>query len=246
MSEPCSRNDNLFLILCAAVMIGVVFSTVAWASGDSLRQLIEDEAVDFLSRNISAPHDSLAIAIGLPAVAVEAADVADIAFDVLSGRPAGGTVPFKVTLFLSDGTTRDLTATARVRIYDTVAVSSARIQRHEILGIDDVRLERREVTHLPDAYFSDPLELAGQRTKRLTGIGKIFTASDVEPNPLIKRGSGVMVCVAIGSVTVSSKAKALEDGILGDVIKVQDLGTRKRLVGIVAGERLVLLDESTL
>jgi flagella basal body P-ring formation protein FlgA len=246
MAEPYNRNDSLLLILCAAVAIGVVLSPIAQASGDSLRQLIEDEAVVFLSRNISAPHDSLAITIGLPAVAIDPADVRDIAFDMLSGRPAGGTVPFKVTLFLSDGTTRDLTATARVRVYDTVAVSSARIQRHEILEINDIRLERREVTHLADAYFSDPVELAGQRTKRLTGIGKIFTASDVEADPLIKRGSGVMVCVAIGSVTVSSKAKALEDGSLGDVIKVQDLGTRKRLTGIVASERLVLLDASTL
>jgi flagella basal body P-ring formation protein FlgA len=228
------------------VAIGFVLSPISQASGDSLRQLIEDEAILFLSQNISAPHDSLAITIGLPAVPVEPADVADIAFDMLSGRPAGGTVPFKVTLFLSDGTTREVTATARVRIYDTVAVSSSRIQRHEILGSNDIRLERREITHLADACFSDPLELVGQRTKRLTGIGKIFTASDVEPDPLIKRGSGVMVCVAIGSVTVSSKAKALEDGGLGDVIKVQDLGTRKRLTGIVAGERLVLLDASTL
>jgi flagella basal body P-ring formation protein FlgA len=245
MMAMCRGSRNAVLAACAAAAM-VLALLPGDAFGMTLRDLIEERAGVFLSQNVSAPHDSLAVTIGVPAVEIEPEDVKDIGFDILSARPVGGVVPFKVTLFLADGTAPDLTATARVRLYDTVAVSTGRIQRHQILGADDIRLELREVTNLADAYFSDPLELIGKRTKRLTSVGRILMASDVEPDPLIKRGSGVMVCVAIGAVTVSSKAKALEDGSLGDVIKVQDLGTRKRLMGVVAGKRLVLLDASAL
>ncbi len=214
--------------------------------GDTLRDRVEQEAVSFLSHNVTAPHDSLAITIGLPPVSVSADDVRDLGFDLLSAKPVIGTVPFKVTLFLGEGMTQSFTVTARVRLYDTVAVSAHRLDRHEVVAPDDIRLERREVTYLADAYFSDPSGLIGKRTRRLASAGKILTASDVERIPLVRRGSGVMVSVVIGAVTVSSKAKALEDGCLGDHIRVQDIGTRKRLTGIVADERLVILDASAL
>jgi flagella basal body P-ring formation protein FlgA len=230
-----------------AVTSGVItLLVIGPLMGHTLRDRIEQEAVSFLSHNVTAPHDSVAITIGLPALSVSTDGIRDFGFDLLSAKPVIGTVPIKITLFLNEGVTQSLTATARVRIYDTVAVSAHRLGRHETLAPDDIRLERREVTHLADAYFSDPSGLIGKRTRRLASAGKILTASDVERIPLVKRGSGVMVSVVIGAVTVSSKAKALEDGCLGDHIRVQDIATRKRLTGIVANERLVILDASAL
>lgn len=229
-----------------ATVATVTVLLVASVLGQTLREKIEQQAVTFLAHNVTAPHDSLVITVRLPSVSVSADKVRELGFDMLSARPVVGTVPLKVTLFLDGGASQSLTATARVRIYDTVAVSAGRLGRHETLESEDIRLERREVTYLSDAYFTEPGELIGKRTKRLTGVGKILMASDVERIPLVERGSSVMVSVVVGAVTVSSKARALEDGCLGDHISVQDTGTRKRLTGVVAGERLVVLDTSTL
>jgi flagella basal body P-ring formation protein FlgA len=70
--------------------------------------------------------------------------------------------------------------------------------------------------------------------------------SGVEPIPLITRGSDVSVTVVIGSVAITSRCKALEDGNLGSMIQVRDCSTGKRFVGEVAGENLVVLQVSRL
>jgi flagella basal body P-ring formation protein FlgA len=229
----------------SAVVIVILLVTGA-ARAESMEARIKSQAVAFLSQKVSLPHDSLAVDIGLPPIHAGADKIADFGFDLLSAKPVVGTVPFRITLFLHDGTAKPLTATARVHIYDTVVVSTRRLQRHEALSPDDLRLERREVTYLPDGYFTDPDLLLVQRTRRVISTGTVLIASAVEVIPLIKRGSGVSVSVIIGSVIVTSRAKALEDGGLGETIKIQDIGTRKRLSGVVAGQGLVVLDSSAL
>ena len=76
--------------------------------------------------------------------------------------------------------------------------------------------------------------------------GAPVRASDVESIPLIERGSDVTVSVVIGAVTVTSTAKALEDGYMGESIRVRDHMTGKRLTCVVAGKRLVLLEGAML
>lgn len=246
MQQRKPVKSEPWIVWVAAGLAIIVLLVVGPVSGQTLDETIEQQAASFLSQHVTAPHDSMAITIGLPPASAPIDKIRDIGFELLSPRPVIGTVPFKVTLFLDEGAAQSFAATARVRIYDTVAVSAQRLDRHKTLLSEDIRLERREVTYLADAYFTDPGSLVGKRIKRMTALGRILTESDVEEIPLIKRGSGVMVCVVIGPVTVSSKAKALEDGCLGDHITVQDVGTRKRLTGVVADERLVILDSSAL
>jgi flagella basal body P-ring formation protein FlgA len=216
------------------------------SSSGSLEARIRTEAVGFVSKRVSAPNDSMKITVDIPSVSLDAQEVRDIRYDLLSSRPVVGTVPLRVTLDLVDGAELPFTATARVRLFSTVAVASRKLGRHDTISEQDIRFERREVTLLADGYFTGPERVTGKRARRVISAGTLLRASDIEPIPLIERGSAVTVSVVIGAVTVTSKAKALEDGVLGAAIRVQDVNTRKRLTGIVTGPRLVVLDRTML
>jgi flagella basal body P-ring formation protein FlgA len=192
------------------------------------------------------PADSVAVSVDLPLFGVEPHEVGDISLDLFSTKPVIGTVPVKVVFLLRHGEELTYAATARVRVFASVLVAAERLNRHEILKDEALRLEKREITHLTDAYYIDAAEVSGKRARRVISPGRIVTASDIEKVPLVDRGAGVTVTVVLGKVTVTSKAKALEDGEMGEIIKVQDLTTGKRLVGTVAGKCLVVLDESML
>jgi flagella basal body P-ring formation protein FlgA len=246
-----TRNALILGLVCILVMFLVCTACVTMAAGKPegdmpLRTRLCESAASFLSQRVSTPGDSVSVVVDLPSLGVRSADIASYTFEILSAKPVAGTVPFKVNLLGKDGTETSLAATARVRIFDTVAVAARRVGRHEILVRGDIRLERREVTPLRDGYFTDPAELAGKRVRRVITSGYLLQTSDVEPVPVVERGSGVTVSVVMGAVTVTSKAKALEDGDLGDLIRVQEITTGKRLIGMVAGERLVILDKSML
>jgi flagella basal body P-ring formation protein FlgA len=208
--------------------------------------MVRTSVETFVKDRVTVPNDSVAVSVALPKFALEPREVADFSLDLLSTKPVIGTVPVKITFLLDGGGALTYAATARVRPFASVLVATERLNRHDILAGEALRAETREITHLTDAYFTDPKGVAGKRVRRVMGVGTILRASDVEAVPLVDRGAAVTVTVVLGKVTVTSKAKALEDGEMGKLIKVQDLTTGKRLVGTVAGKNLVLLDESML
>jgi flagella basal body P-ring formation protein FlgA len=239
--------------LAVIVLIGWLPPGLAVASGQagdaavatSLKERIRESAAVFVSQRVSVPHDSVHVEVDLPAISTRTADVADFRFALLSTKQVAGTVPLKVTLSLRDGNKTSFTATARATLYNTVAVANTRLGRHEVISENDIRFEHRDVTRLADSYFCVPEQVVGKRVKRVTGVGTVLKSSDVEVIPLISRGSGVIVSIVVGAVSVTSKAKALEDGEMGELIRVQDLVTGKRLTGTVAGDRFVVLDSPT-
>jgi flagella basal body P-ring formation protein FlgA len=216
------------------------------ATRASLTETVRGSVESFVRERVTMPADSVAVTVDMPVFGIEPEDIADFRLDLFSAKRVAGTVPVKVTFILESGHELAYAATARVRAFASVLVAAERLDRHEIVRGKALRREKREVTNLTDAYFSDPEEVRGQRTRRVISPGRIITASDVEEVPLVDRGAGVMVTVVMGRVTVTSKAKALEDGDMGECIKVQDLTTGKRMVGMVAGKGLVVLDESML
>jgi flagella basal body P-ring formation protein FlgA len=207
-----------------------------------VRQRLAQAACDFLEGAVTVPYDSVAVALDLPALPDGGVGIADYRFELLSSKSPAGSVGLRITLFRADGSALPLLATARVRIYDRVCVATRRLDRHESLAAEGLRIERREVTSLADGYYGDTARITGKRTKRIIPVGSIIQASDIQEVPLVARGSGVVVSVVIGAVTVVSKAKALEDGELGQVITVEHLATRKHLTGTVAGRGLVVLE----
>ncbi len=213
---------------------------------NSLTEMVRGSVESYVRDRVTTPADSVAVAVALPMFAVEPHEVTDFRLDLFSTKPVIGTVPVKITFLLDGGGSLTYAATARVRVYASVLVAAERLNRHEIVTQEALRVETREITNLTDAYFTVPAEVAGKRARRVISPGNMLKASDVEAIPLVNRGAGVTVAIVLGKVTVTSKAKALEDGEMGEIIKVQDLTTGKRLVGTVAGKCLVVLDESML
>jgi flagella basal body P-ring formation protein FlgA len=212
----------------------------------STTQKITGAVVEFISGAVTSPHDSMSVEVETPRIYVPAANIAGIRCDLYAPRPVVGSVPVRVVITLRDRTTQVASVAAKVRLFDTAVVAARKLNRLESLSSSDLRLDRREVTGLSDAYFTSVEDLAGKRTTRIIVAGTVLENMDVETIPLIKRGSGVVVVVVVGGVTVTSKAKALEDGYLGDIIRVQDLITGKRLAATVRGETLVFHNASSL
>ena len=231
-----------FVLLLLSSVVGV---SVAGAA--SLGDRIAREAAEFVTQRVTLPYDSISVDVNVPAVAARASDVAHFELDLYGvSKAVVGTVPIKVTVVLHDGQTIPYSATARVRIWSTAAVSARRLRRHDIVSDGDVRMEKREVTNAVDGYFTSPKEVLGMRTTRVISPGGLLTMFSVESVPLVSRGSDVSVTIVIGAVAITSRGKALEDGDLGSLIEVRDCATGKRVTGEVTGEKSVVLKVSRL
>lgn len=84
-------------------------------------------------------------------------------------------------------------------------------------------------------YIGEELPADACLTRGLVA-GKLLGASDIKAQTLVKRGSPVVLRYTKGSLTIQLQALALQDGIRGQVIAVQNTNTRKKIMAKVADE----------
>lgn len=91
----------------------------------------------------------------------------------------------------------------------------------------------------PDGIFTNPADVIGRRTKAAIGEGKPLLLRQLEPVWLISKGNPVVLVAKAGGLAVSAPAEALDDGGMGDVIRVLNLSSQREVKAIVTGKNSV-------
>lgn len=112
------------------------------------------------------------------------------------------------------------------------------VPKGEMLTADDLVLAAAG-TRSPDGIFTDPADVVGRRTKAALGEGKPVLLRQLEPVWLIAKGNPVVLVAKAGGLAVSAPAEALEDGGMGDVIRVLNLSSQREIKAVVTGKNFV-------
>ncbi len=127
-----------------------------------------------------------------------------------------------------------------VNAFEKVLVSEKAIDRSSSLKDTEVQNNDRDVTVLL-AAGKTPLrqktELLGKRTKSYIKKGEILSLDLIEPIPDILKGQTVILRVTKGAIEVSLPVTALQDGKIGDTIKVK--GNKTDMNAIIESQTLV-------
>ncbi|MDR7121093.1 flagellar basal body P-ring formation chaperone FlgA [Rheinheimera soli] len=130
-------------------------------------------------------------------------------------------------------------ATARVRVWLPVVVANRAIQKDEVLT--EAMLGTR-LTELSQSKLSVELKVAalvGMQTKRRIQAGQVISRHVLEHKLLVEKGSHVLIRVQAEGFEASTKGVALENGQLGQRIKVQNLSSGTVLEVDVVAEATV-------
>jgi len=195
---------------------------------------IQRAVEDFVFTSLGLPKENLQIECG-PHRAIRVKDDGKVRV-VVSKATKGelrGTVPLKIEIWADGALQRRSLATARIRLFDRVVVASQRIDRHEALTPQKLKVERRDVTDLTGGYFTAVGMLKGKRAKVLIPFNRVVTKRCVERVPVVTRGSEVTILAQAGNVFASAKGLALEDGGVGDKIRVRNGSSKVSLVAKV-------------
>ena len=127
----------------------------------------------------------------------------------------------------------------KTRLTISVVASAYPIQRGEILTQDKLRVVKKEVSKLPAGIFLNKNDLIGKRAKINIAANRIIYRNMVEIPPIIKRGQRVTIIAESNSLKVTAPGKAKEDGRLGEIIKVENLLSRKIITGKVVDSQTI-------
>lgn len=128
-----------------------------------------------------------------------------------------------------------------VKLFSVLPTASTSLPSGHILKESDIVEKRVEITAYREAEIVTKPEVIGFRTSQTLQQGAIITANVVLSPESIRKGDVVSLVVLIGSVSVRGSAVALENGNVGDKIRISREGSQTVLVGIVQPNGVVVI-----
>jgi flagella basal body P-ring formation protein FlgA len=166
-------------------------------------------------------------------LALEGEGEAQIRVRRASSRPLRGPSVVRVGIDVGGQTQRSMSVTADVRILRPVLVASHMLRRGEAIGLESCELVERDVTMVRGNYYVDALMLQGMQARRTLSIGDMVTDQHLQKIPVIKRGDAIQLVARAGRMSMSAAGEALQDGGIGDRIRVKNSDSGKVIYGHV-------------
>lgn len=203
------------------------------ASGAAFADGATDAAQAFLAARAAPLGDQVQVTVRPPQAAMPACNDPQ---PFLPG--ADQRLPGRVTVGVrcGDGQTRYLQAEVAVR--GTYWVAARTVPAGTVLDADLLSAREGDLGSLPRQAVLDPAAVIGRLTTRTLAAGTVVQASQFQAAWLVHRQRQVAVEAMGQGFSVSRTGQALQDGALGDTVRVR-MPNHAVLTGVVAGANRV-------
>jgi flagella basal body P-ring formation protein FlgA len=130
-------------------------------------------------------------------------------------------------------------AVLQARIWREVPIAHSALTRDELLRDADLTMERRDALTLRDVVLQVSKDDNSLALVENVAAGLPIPNRAVRARPVVKRGQVVDGIFEEGSLTISLKVEILEDGLLGQTVRVRNPKTRRELTGKVQNEETI-------
>ena len=134
-----------------------------------------------------------------------------------------------------------MSVTADVRFFCSVLVASRTVRRGEDLTAAMFETAERDVTSLKSGFYVDVAELDNLRARRTVGVRGVLTHKHAEKIPVVQRGDGVALVIQMENLRISTVGVALQDGGIGERIRVRNQDSGKVIYGEVLDQQTVIV-----
>lgn len=130
-----------------------------------------------------------------------------------------------------------------IKMTGDVLVAAKQISLHSEITPDSYKIQEMDLCNLPRDVLKSNDNLDGMRSRKIILPDSPITASSVEYIPVIKMGSTVTAIVKSGDIIVIwAGMVARQDGQIGSVIRIQNPGSRKELLGEIIDKNSVKIN----
>ncbi len=181
-----------------------------------------------------APAGWLELEVATPALAADGWSVE--LTDPKPLRPGRNLVPLRVS---GGGRSARVTASVVCHLYGEVAVARAPVAVSAPLGAAQFAWEWRDLATVAPGLAIGRAAVEGRSAARPLAAGEALRQADLRATPLVRAGDAVDLAVRRGSVVVTVRATARQDGALGQLVTVRNDINGKLSTARVSGPGLV-------
>jgi len=196
------------------------------------RERIKEAVIGFFRRNY--PNYEV-LSVSAPSVAIPYGRFKErISLDSLGERYAR----VKYEILVDDVPVKKYWLPVRIDRKVDAVVAAQDIPKGKIISPKDVKEEKLPSSKVRGGAISLKSVL-GKVAKRDIRAGEVIKERDLEPNFVVRKGRPVRIIYEANGIHIELPAIALENGAVGDIIKVKNVSTGKVLVCKVVGENTV-------
>ena len=171
---------------------------------------------------LSVPDEPLTLRVlEIPAVGISSSII--VRFDLRCGQESIGSWPMPL----------------QARLWREIFVAQNPLRRGERLQTANLARERRDVLALRDTFQGANSEDALLEVTENIPAGAPILNNSVRIRPVVTRGKIVDAILQQGSMTITVKAQALEDGLAGQSIRVRNSKSGREFRGKVQNEETI-------
>lgn len=171
---------------------------------------------------------------------VNSASEFEISAELRSPGPPVGRVQVRVIAEAPRVLPIEVFVQLEIRHVDQVVLAARTIERGHVITASDLYVDRQDVTELQE-YCSKIEDLVGMSARRTVRALLPLRISDVETKVrndtqvVIKRKEQVKMTARLGNLTVTAMGEALQEGRVGETIRLRNLESNANLQGRVTG-----------
>ena len=128
-----------------------------------------------------------------------------------------------------------LVVTGRVYKVIEVPVMNRRVPKGEVITADDIDWIRLPATQVRRNIIVDEGRLLGKAPRRGLRAGQPIRNGDVRAPIVVAKGSLVTIILKTRSMVLTSKGRAIENGAIGDTVKIMNTRSKTVIEALVAG-----------
>jgi len=129
-----------------------------------------------------------------------------------------------------------------VDIFQPVVCASRDLKRGERISKDDLYFVKRNISHLSSRIITDMNEIIGFMAKHNVKKDTSLKEWMFERYPIVDRGDIVTIIAESGDIKVTAPGRILMKGYAGELVKVENLMSKKEIYAKVVNGSMVAVD----
>lgn len=205
------------------------------------KQAITTQLTRALASTLNTPHFNLTLSPNTPTLTLPSTLPATFTITQLNYTPE--THNFTATIAAPNAETPYTQATLSGTATPMIAIPTLNttVRNGDIINANDIQLHYVSNTSILPSFLLTKDDLIGMTPRRTLTAGTPIKENDLEHPRLISRGDTVTVIYTQGPLRLTSSAKAMQHGAHGDLIRLHNPSSNRRIDGHVSGDNEVTL-----
>lgn len=200
---------------------------------DFLKTALKKQGIDtaFSVEYLNAPSD-----IVLSAESDATMDITTLTLDPQTDQ-------FKATIAAPSAKNpqKQISVSGRIERLIPVPVLMNSLKNGDIISTRDIDWIELPKNKIANGTILNETDIVNMTPRRSLFGGKPIIQNELERPKLVSRGGAITLIFATGPMVLTTKGKSLQDGAVGDVVRVSNTDSSKNLQGTVTGDREVTI-----